>query len=115
MTTGWKTSAKLGALLLVAAGFVIGPPALAERPSPQAPAQNPNVTVDPALLSGVSFRNLNVFSRGGRVTAVTGVPANQQLYYMGSTGGGVWRTDGRRRDLDEHLRRLLRGRVHRRD
>jgi photosystem II stability/assembly factor-like uncharacterized protein len=92
MTTSWKTSAKLGALLLVAAGFVIGPPALAERPSPQAPAQNPNVTVDPALLSGISFRNLNVFSRGGRVTAVTGVAADQQLYYMGSTGGGVWRT-----------------------
>ncbi len=33
-----------------------------------------------------------MFSRGGRVTAVAGVPGNQQLYYMGSTGGGVWRT-----------------------
>ena len=39
-------------------------------PAAQAAAQNPNVTVDPALLSGIQFRNLDVFSRGGRVTAV---------------------------------------------
>uniref|UniRef100_A0A832I2W2 Glycosyl hydrolase n=1 Tax=Eiseniibacteriota bacterium TaxID=2212470 RepID=A0A832I2W2_UNCEI len=30
--------------------------------------------------------------RGGRVTAVTGVPGSPRLYYMGATGGGVWRT-----------------------
>ena len=32
------------------------------------------------------------FSRGGRVTAVTGVPAQPLVYYFGSTGGGVWKT-----------------------
>ncbi len=30
--------------------------------------------------------------RGGRVTTVTGVPDDPQTYYMGSTGGGVWKT-----------------------
>jgi photosystem II stability/assembly factor-like uncharacterized protein len=30
--------------------------------------------------------------RGGRATAVCGSIANKQLFYMGSTGGGVWRT-----------------------
>src|ERR1700719_1584117 len=30
--------------------------------------------------------------RGGRVTTVTGVPGQPQTFYMGSTGGGVWRT-----------------------
>ena len=30
--------------------------------------------------------------RGGRVTAVTGVPGDDQTYYFGSTGGGVWKT-----------------------
>ncbi len=30
--------------------------------------------------------------RGGRVTAVTGVPSQPLTYYMGSTGGGVWKT-----------------------
>jgi photosystem II stability/assembly factor-like uncharacterized protein len=31
-------------------------------------------------------------SRGGRVTAVTGVPSKPSTFYMGSTGGGVWKT-----------------------
>jgi photosystem II stability/assembly factor-like uncharacterized protein len=30
--------------------------------------------------------------RGGRVTAVTGVPSQPFTFYMGSTGGGVWKT-----------------------
>jgi photosystem II stability/assembly factor-like uncharacterized protein len=45
----------------------------------------------PAPISGVYYRALPVFSRGGRVTAVAGVPTNQQMYYMGSPGG-VWKT-----------------------
>ncbi|MBI3681886.1 MAG: glycosyl hydrolase [Acidobacteria bacterium] len=36
--------------------------------------------------------------RGGRVTAVTGVPNQPGVYYFGATGGGVWKTtDGGRR------------------
>ena len=31
-------------------------------------------------------------NRGGRVTAVTGVPSQPYTFYMGSTGGGVWKT-----------------------
>ncbi|HJL93450.1 MAG TPA: hypothetical protein QGF04_06655, partial [Woeseiaceae bacterium] len=30
--------------------------------------------------------------RGGRVTTVTGVTNNPMTYYMGATGGGVWKT-----------------------
>ena len=30
--------------------------------------------------------------RGGRVTTVTGVPSEPSTFYMGSTGGGVWKT-----------------------
>jgi photosystem II stability/assembly factor-like uncharacterized protein len=30
--------------------------------------------------------------RGGRVTAVAGVPSQPRTFYMGSTGGGVWKT-----------------------
>lgn len=40
---------------------------------------------------GLQFRNIGPF-RGGRVTAVTGVRGEPNLYYMGATGGGVWRT-----------------------
>jgi photosystem II stability/assembly factor-like uncharacterized protein len=55
----------------------------------QAPA---NETVDPAFLSAFTYRNVGPF-RGGRVTAVAGVADDPFLFYMGSTGGGVWRTD----------------------
>lgn len=52
-----------------------------------APAQ----AVEPALLDGLEYRLVGPW-RGGRVTAVTGVRDNPQLYYMGATGGGVWKT-----------------------
>ncbi len=47
--------------------------------------------VDPSLLDGLEYRLLGPW-RGGRVTTVTGVPDNPQLYYMGAAGGGVWKT-----------------------
>jgi hypothetical protein len=31
--------------------------------------------------------------RGGRVTAVTGVVGRPHTFYMGATGGGVWKTE----------------------
>src|SRR5260221_10725632 len=56
------------------------------------------ITVDPSLYRAVYYRPLSVFSRGGRVTAVTGVPSKPALFYMGAAGGGVWRSSesGRR-------------------
>jgi photosystem II stability/assembly factor-like uncharacterized protein len=48
-------------------------------------------TFDPKLWSGLRYRMIGP-ERGGRVTAVTGVPGQPQTFYMGSTGGGVWRT-----------------------
>jgi len=46
---------------------------------------------DPALWSGLKYRMIGP-NRGGRVTAVTGVPSQPYTFYMGSTGGGVWKT-----------------------
>lgn len=48
-------------------------------------------TVEPALLASLEWRLIGPY-RGGRVTTVTGVADNPQLYYMGATGGGVWKT-----------------------
>ena len=31
--------------------------------------------------------------RGGRSTASTGITGNDQIYYMGTTGGGLWKTE----------------------
>jgi len=43
------------------------------------------------LYEGMQWRLVGPF-RGGRSAAVTGVPGKPNLYYMGATGGGVWRT-----------------------
>ncbi|RME93372.1 MAG: glycosyl hydrolase, partial [Bacteroidetes bacterium] len=45
-----------------------------------------------ALYRGAQWRNIGP-QRGGRCVTVAGVPGNDQLYYMGSTGGGVWKTE----------------------
>src|SRR5581483_2388116 len=47
--------------------------------------------IDPTLYSGLQWRMIGPF-RGGRVNGVTGVPGHLDTYYMGSVGGGVWKT-----------------------
>lgn len=48
-------------------------------------------TIDPFRLQALEWRNIGPH-RGGRVTAVDGVPSQPFTFYMGATGGGVWRT-----------------------
>ena len=43
------------------------------------------------LYNSLQWREIGPF-RGGRSAAVTGVPGQPKLFYMGATGGGVWRT-----------------------
>lgn len=47
--------------------------------------------VNEAAFDQSNFRMIGPF-RGGRVTAVTGIADNPNTYFMGSTGGGVWKT-----------------------
>ena len=47
--------------------------------------------IDPALLQGLKYRMIGPH-RGGRVTAVTGVPSERGTFYMGGSGGGVWKS-----------------------
>lgn len=49
-------------------------------------------TIDTTLINGLEYRGIGPF-RGGRSGAVTGVPSNPNLFYFGSTGGGVWKTE----------------------
>src|SRR5216117_952863 len=46
---------------------------------------------DTSLYRGLVWREVGPF-RGGRVTAVAGSSAQPLVYYMGGTGGGVWKT-----------------------
>ena len=86
MKNSWKTGAGLLLGVLTFAAVIATPSARVGQ------AADPNVTVDPTILNSMQFRHLTVFSRGGRSTAVAGVPSNPSLFYMGSTGGGVWQT-----------------------
>ena len=47
--------------------------------------------VNPAFLNGLKYRLVGP-SRGGRVTAVTGVPSQPRTFYMGVASGGLFRT-----------------------
>ena len=43
------------------------------------------------MFHGLKFRNIGPF-RGGRSVASSGVPGDINTYYMGTCGGGVWKT-----------------------
>jgi len=47
---------------------------------------------DAGLSTALRWRSIGPF-RGGRVTAVAGLASQPLVYYMGATGGGVWKTD----------------------
>ncbi|MBP9077496.1 MAG: hypothetical protein KBG02_11590, partial [Haliscomenobacter sp.] len=56
-----------------------------------APPPAPTVQFDQTLYQGMQWRLVGPF-RGGRAGSVTGVPGHPNLFYMGTAGGGVWRT-----------------------
>ncbi len=45
-----------------------------------------------SLLSSVKYRNIGPF-RGGRSVSASGVVGDPLTYYMGTTGGGLWKTE----------------------
>ncbi len=44
------------------------------------------------LASALSWRSVGPYT-GGRVTTVAGIPAEPNVFYMGTAGGGVWESD----------------------
>ena len=44
------------------------------------------------IINSYKIRNVGPL-RGGRVTAVEGVASQPSVFYMGATGGGVWKTE----------------------
>lgn len=52
---------------------------------------NDQPTYDASLYAGLEYRLIGPF-RGGRSAAVAGVEGNDNLFYFGATGGGVWKT-----------------------
>jgi len=74
-----------GMILGLLLGTVGGP----ERALGQ--TSDPANRVSPPEFSDLRFRMVGP-SRGGRVTAITGIPDQPLTFYMGASGGGVWKT-----------------------
>src|SRR5580765_2972788 len=55
-------------------------------------AQTPAPDDYNSIFKVVKWRSIGPF-RGGRANAGTGVVGDPRTYYMGTTGGGVWKTD----------------------
>lgn len=75
-------------LLLSIAALLTTQAVIAQKKSS---AQKTTISYDEKLYNGLEWRSIGPF-RGGRSAAVTGVPGKANLFYFGSTGGGVWRT-----------------------
>ena len=73
-------AAALAVLVVVSAGEIV-----AET------GTDTNEVYSPDLFKGMKYRMVGP-SRGGRVTAVAGHRAQPSTFYMGATGGGVWKT-----------------------
>ncbi|MEZ4944950.1 MAG: glycosyl hydrolase [Cyclobacteriaceae bacterium] len=80
---------KLFLLLSVSMLIVVAAEAQRKRGG-STPAKN-TVTYDEKIYNALEWRSIGPY-RGGRASAVTGVPGKPLLFYMGATGGGVWRT-----------------------
>jgi photosystem II stability/assembly factor-like uncharacterized protein len=84
-------------LVLTLALALLLPTAAAEaaqsRSARRAAAEAPLAAAGPddLALRALGYRLVGPF-RGGRVTAVAGVRGEPGTYYMGATGGGVWKT-----------------------
>lgn len=68
--------------LFLVATFLLAPFLASPLPAQQ---------ISPELLHGLTWRLIGPH-RGGRVTAVAGIAGNTKTYYMGTPGGGVWKT-----------------------
>lgn len=54
-------------------------------------SDQPSIVVNDSLFPGLKWRNIGPF-RGGRSVTSAGVVGQPHTYYMGTTGGGIWKT-----------------------
>ncbi|MGH9725418.1 MAG: WD40/YVTN/BNR-like repeat-containing protein, partial [Candidatus Acidiferrales bacterium] len=93
----WKSNASqalrsplrsaLAALVFILLGAATLPsPLQAQTATPEEAAR-----IDPSLFSSMRWRSIGPY-RAGRVSAVAGISGDPSTYYMGTPGGGVWKT-----------------------
>ncbi len=80
----------LALLCLLCLVFVF---AKAQRPAKNQPVTQPAPSIDYSdYFKPLKWRSIGPF-RGGRSVATSGVVGDMTTYYMGTTGGGVWKTE----------------------
>jgi photosystem II stability/assembly factor-like uncharacterized protein len=52
----------------------------------------PSLVLAASAFSNLAWREIGPALAGGRVAAVAGTPQDDQLYYLGTAGGGVWKS-----------------------
>jgi len=99
MTMTQRVAEGLHAVRLVTAALAVFVAAVTSGQVPEVvvgqqagqPGADPNAVVNPVMFQGLRFRTVGPH-RGGRVTAIAGVRQQPCTFYMGATGGGVWKT-----------------------
>jgi photosystem II stability/assembly factor-like uncharacterized protein len=66
-------------------------PAPLAKPAPPLASESPTPAPVPPY-NRLAFREVGPAAAGGRVTSVAGVENDPKLYYLGTAGGGVWKT-----------------------
>ena len=93
---------------------VIAAATLLAAAAPLLAAQTPSIgptgasTFDSTQFGGLHWRSIGPY-RGGRVTTVVGVPSEPLTFYMGATGGGIWKTE----DAGQSWRNVSDGQIRR--
>lgn len=76
-------------ILLILVYFFLWPnPSSAQRGA----GEQRTAAYDPTLFESLRYRMIGPY-RGGRCTAVAGIPGQPLTFLMGTTGGGVWKTE----------------------
>ncbi|MGH8403658.1 MAG: WD40/YVTN/BNR-like repeat-containing protein, partial [Gammaproteobacteria bacterium] len=60
--------------------------------APGIPLLAANKPAPPDITANFKFRNIGPAVAGGRVSALTGIPGNPNIYYVGAASGGVWKS-----------------------
>lgn len=75
-------------LLVILLALCCVVPLTAQKKKKKAESQ----TFDASVYEGLKWRNIGP-TRGGRSVTSTGVVSDPMTYYMGTTGGGIWKTN----------------------
>ena len=79
-------------MAVLAVGAVAAVPNRPTLAAPQPAVQPPAASPESRAFQELRWRTVGP-TRGGRVTAIAGVRSQPCTYYMGATGGGVWKTE----------------------